>query len=93
MRLHEISDRFPKPTHVITYSDDEEIGRVFVRPSAGTISKCIYNYDCRGLIFDDGTLMVWPEQNMYHGDVLKQVPHTGNCQYLMLFTPATFLWD
>lgn len=80
--------RFPKATHRIEYDEGE--ADVFVRPSVGTILKCIGAYDCRGLIYDDGTLVVWHQNDMYHSDVYEnpETKRSGEFLTLMLFAPG-----
>lgn len=84
--------RFPKPSRVIHYSDDGDEAGVWLRPSAGTVSKCIGNFDCRALLYENGLLVVWAQTDMYHRDVYDNLTELGNTDFitLMLHLPHKF---
>ncbi len=80
--------RFPRPSKLIYYSDEQEPAPIFIRPSAGTVLKCI-DHDSRALIYEDGTLVVWYQGDMYHRDVYDDLKR-GEPLLLMIFPPEKF---
>lgn len=74
-------DRVPqrydsKPAYMVPYEDNEEASDqgpfpVWENPSRNTFKRIIENGHgaARGLIFDDGRVMIWDQRDLYHSDV------------------------
>lgn len=84
------SIRFPKPSAIIPYSDEEDEAAIFSNPSAGTILKCIGQFDARAIMYDDGMLITWAAVDMYHRDVYDFLKRGRDFILLMLFPPKKF---
>lgn len=74
-------DRVPqrydtKPAFMVPYEDNEEASDqgpfpVWENPSRNTFKRIIENGhgSARGLIFDDGRVLIWDQRDLYHSDV------------------------
>lgn len=91
-KIAESMERFPKASARIVYGEDGEEADVFVRPSEGTVMKCIGGQDARAIIYGDGTLVVWHQIDMFHQDVYDH-PETSrgsDFELLKLYPPGRF---
>lgn len=76
-----------KPAYHLSYDDGEREGDVFSNPSVNTFKKIVGRInEARGLIYADGTVMIWTNIDMYHDDVWKQVSMGNDFVTVMFYT-------
>jgi hypothetical protein len=69
-----------KPAYMLHYEDSGTEAPVYENPSLNTFSKIIEacRGQARGIIYQDGTILIWDRLDLYHQDVYEQVRKPGD---------------